>query len=65
MEATCSSETSVYNKLTRHHIPVDGILNIITVLRDTEWGNTDWIDLADDRDQCRTLVNTVMNVKVP
>jgi hypothetical protein len=26
MEVTCSSETSVYNKLTRRHIPKDGIL---------------------------------------
>jgi hypothetical protein len=27
MEATRSSETSVYNKLTRRHIPDDGILH--------------------------------------
>jgi hypothetical protein len=25
----------------------------------------DWIDLAQDRDQCRTLMNTVMNLRVP
>jgi hypothetical protein len=25
----------------------------------------DWIDLAQDRDQWRTLVNTVMNLQVP
>jgi hypothetical protein len=24
-----------------------------------------WIDLAEDRDQWRTLVNTVMNLRVP
>ena len=24
----------------------------------------DWIDLAQDRDRCRTLVNAVMNVRV-
>jgi hypothetical protein len=24
--ATCSSESSVYNKFTQHHIPEDGIL---------------------------------------
>jgi hypothetical protein len=27
MEATCSSETSVCNKPTQHHIPEDGILH--------------------------------------
>jgi hypothetical protein len=25
----------------------------------------DWIHLASDRDQCRALVNTVMNLRVP
>jgi hypothetical protein len=25
----------------------------------------DWIDLADDREQWRALVNTVMNLRVP
>jgi hypothetical protein len=30
-------------------------------LREIEWGGMDWIDLAQDRDQWRALVNTVMN----
>jgi hypothetical protein len=34
-------------------------------LRMRGWGGMDWIDLAVDRDQWRTLVNTVMNVLVP
>jgi hypothetical protein len=36
-------------------------------LRDTGWGGMDWIDLrvAQDRDQWRALVNTVMNLRVP
>jgi hypothetical protein len=25
----------------------------------------DWIDLAQDREECRTLVNTVMNLRLP
>jgi hypothetical protein len=29
------------------------------------WGGMDWIDLAQDRDQCKALVNTVMNLRVP
>jgi hypothetical protein len=29
------------------------------------WDGMDWIDLAQDRDQRRDLVNTVMNVRVP
>jgi hypothetical protein len=33
--------------------------------RETEWGGMDWIDIAEDRDQWRALVNTVMNLLVP
>jgi hypothetical protein len=29
------------------------------------WDGLDWIDLAQDRDQRRALVNTVMNLRVP
>jgi hypothetical protein len=34
-------------------------------LKDLGLDNVDWIDLAPDRDQWRTLVNTVMNIRVP
>jgi hypothetical protein len=34
-------------------------------LRDVGWDGRDWIDLAQDRDQWRTLVNTVMILLVP
>jgi hypothetical protein len=29
------------------------------------WNGMDWIDLAQDRDQWRALVNMVMNLWVP
>jgi hypothetical protein len=34
-------------------------------LREVEWGGMDWIDLAQDRDRLRALVNMVMNLQVP
>jgi hypothetical protein len=34
-------------------------------LRQIGWGDKDWIDLAQDRDQWRALVNMVMNLRVP
>jgi hypothetical protein len=39
--------------------------NIRMDLREIVCGNMDWIDLAQDRDQWRALVNTVMNLRVP
>jgi hypothetical protein len=39
--------------------------NIKMDLRDIEWDVVDWIELAQNRDQCRALVNTVMNLRVP
>jgi hypothetical protein len=34
-------------------------------LREVGWVNMDWIDLAEDSDQWRALVNTVMVLWVP
>jgi hypothetical protein len=34
-------------------------------LREIGWGDMEWIYLAQDRDQWRALVNTVMNLRVP
>jgi hypothetical protein len=39
--------------------------NIKIDLREIGWGGIDWIDLTQDRDQWRTLVNTVLNIVVP
>jgi hypothetical protein len=38
--------------------------NIEMDLREIGWGGMDWIDLIQDRDQWRELVNTVMNIGV-
>jgi hypothetical protein len=39
--------------------------NIKIDLREIGWDGMDWLDLAQDKDQWRALVNTVMNLRVP
>jgi hypothetical protein len=39
--------------------------NIKIDLREIGWDGVDWVDLAQDREQWRALVNTVMNLRVP
>ena len=34
-------------------------------LREGGWRRIDWIDLAEDRDWWRALVNAVMGIQVP
>jgi hypothetical protein len=34
-------------------------------IREIRWDDMDWVDLAQDRDQWRALVNAVMNLRVP
>jgi hypothetical protein len=38
--------------------------NIKKDIREIGWDSMDWIDLAQDREQWRALVNTVMNLRV-
>jgi hypothetical protein len=33
--------------------------------REIEWNGMDWIELAQDRNQWRALVNAVMNLRIP
>jgi len=39
--------------------------NIKVNLQDVGCGGGDWIDVAQNRDSWRTLVNAVMNLRVP
>jgi hypothetical protein len=34
-------------------------------LREIEWDGMDWIDLTQNRNQWRAVVNTAMNFRVP
>jgi hypothetical protein len=42
-------------------VVVDNKMDLVEV----GWGGVDWIDLAQDRDKWRALVNVVMNRHVP
>jgi hypothetical protein len=39
--------------------------NIKMDLRETGWDGVDWMDMAQDREQWRALVNTVLSLRVP
>jgi hypothetical protein len=39
--------------------------NIKMDLQEVGCEGTDWHELAQDRDRCRTLVNAAMNLRVP
>jgi hypothetical protein len=51
----------------RHHLGdpgVDGRIILKWILKTWD-GGMDWIELAQDRDKWRALVNAVMNLRVP
>jgi hypothetical protein len=41
------------------------VVNFEINVREIEWDDMNWIDLAQDRDLWRALVKTVMNLRVP
>jgi hypothetical protein len=52
----------------RDHLEDLGIEGRITskiLLQEVEWGCMDCIDLAQDRDSSRPLVNAVLNLRIP
>jgi hypothetical protein len=39
--------------------------NIKMDVKEIRWDGMDWVELAQDRDHWKALVNTVMNLRVP
>jgi hypothetical protein len=58
---------ALVNSPTDHleDLGADGRINTKMDLQKVGWGGMDWIDLAQDRDRGRELVNAVMNLRVP
>jgi len=44
---------------------IDGRIILRWIFRKWNVGGMDWIDLTEDRDRWRALVNVVMNLRVP
>jgi hypothetical protein len=49
----------------REHSENLGVEDVRINLREIGWEGVDWLQLAQVRDQWRTLVNTVINIRVP
>jgi hypothetical protein len=39
--------------------------NIKMDLGEEDWGDVDWIDLVQDKNGSRALVNSILNLRVP
>jgi len=57
-----SGEETRGKETTRKTEAVDGRIKLKWIFR--KWG-VDWIDLAQDRNRWRTVVNAIMNLRIP
>ena len=46
------------------NLSVSGRIILKLILKKYDWSGADWIDMAQDRDTWRAVVNTVMNLRV-
>jgi len=51
-------------KRSLEDLGIDGFCNIKLDLKEVEWRSMDWIDVCQDRDRWRVVVNAVMNLRV-
>ena len=60
-------QTLVGRPEERHHLGNPGMDGRIILNRSSGsgMGSMDWIDLAQDRDRWRALLNAIMNLRVP